>query len=77
MNMSTAANQEARSQKPTRVTRDEVVRLAYQLWQAAGQPSGRDLEYWLEAEAELLANRHQCPPKVGMAEKCPNPGVPE
>jgi len=26
---------------------------AYQLWEAAGQPSGRDTEFWLIAEQEL------------------------
>lgn len=27
--------------------------LAYQLWQQAGEPSGRDVEFWLEAEKHL------------------------
>ncbi|MGD0636113.1 MAG: DUF2934 domain-containing protein [Beijerinckiaceae bacterium] len=32
----------------------EFVRLrAYQLWQAAGAPEGKALEFWLEAEREL------------------------
>jgi len=26
---------------------------AYQLWQMAGQPSGRDTEFWLIAEQEI------------------------
>jgi Protein of unknown function (DUF2934) len=30
-----------------------VSRLAYQLWENAGRPAGRDLEFWLEAEAKL------------------------
>ena len=29
--------------------------LAYQLWEEAGRPSGRDLEFWLTAEAQLGA----------------------
>ncbi len=34
---------------------DEIARRAYQIWQAAGCPSGRDREHWLQAEAELRA----------------------
>jgi hypothetical protein len=30
-----------------------VSRLAYQLWEHAGRPAGRDLEFWLAAEARL------------------------
>jgi len=37
--------------------RDDVARRAVQLWQAAGQPRGRDLGYWLQAEVELLSER--------------------
>jgi hypothetical protein len=33
-----------------------VSRLAYQLWENAGRPSGRDLEFWLTAEAKVRAN---------------------
>lgn len=33
---------------------DEAVRLlAYQLWNASGQPEGGELNFWLEAEAQL------------------------
>jgi hypothetical protein len=30
-----------------------VSRLAYQLWENAGRPTGRDLEFWLAAEANV------------------------
>ena len=30
-----------------------VSRLAYELWENAGRPAGRDLEFWLAAEAKL------------------------
>ncbi len=30
-----------------------VSRLAYQLWESAGRPVGRDLEFWLAAEAKV------------------------
>jgi cytochrome c2 len=36
--------------KPTRM---EVVRRAYELWQKAGQPEGRDQEFYHQAEREL------------------------
>jgi Protein of unknown function (DUF2934) len=49
------------------VTRDEasVSRLAYQLWENAGRPAGRDLEFWLAAEAQLHAatTRHAIAPQ--------------
>lgn len=32
---------------------ENVSRLAYQLWEQAGRPVGRDLEFWLAAEAKL------------------------
>ncbi|HZR16990.1 MAG TPA: DUF2934 domain-containing protein [Verrucomicrobiae bacterium] len=38
-----------------------VSRLAYQLWENAGRPAGRDLEFWLAAEAQvrtLAMSRH-------------------
>jgi hypothetical protein len=43
------------NQSQNKVSRDEVAQRAWQLWQAAGQPVGQDLEYWLQAEAEVLA----------------------
>jgi hypothetical protein len=33
-----------------------VSRVAYQLWENAGRPAGRDLEFWLAAEAQVRAN---------------------
>lgn len=34
-----------------------VSRLAYQLWENAGRPAGRDLEFWLAAEAKVRTSR--------------------
>jgi hypothetical protein len=34
-------------------THMDVVRRAYQLWQQAGQPVGKDQEFYLQAEQEL------------------------
>ena len=31
----------------------DVSRIAYELWENAGRPTGRDLEFWLAAEAKL------------------------
>ncbi|PTM78137.1 hypothetical protein C8J29_10492 [Cereibacter johrii] len=30
---------------------------AYELWEAEGQPAGRDQDYWLRAEAELAEDK--------------------
>lgn len=35
------------------VTVDQIRERAYELWQADGCPEGRDVEYWLRAEADL------------------------
>ena len=35
----------------------EISRVAFQLWEKAGRPEGRDWEFWLAAETQLLAPR--------------------
>ena len=35
------------------VAHDEISRRAQQLWESAGRPKGRDVEFWLDAEREL------------------------
>lgn len=47
-----------------------VSRLAYQLWETAGRPAGRDLEFWLAAEAKVRAVVQQ-PASVARAESAP------
>jgi hypothetical protein len=37
-------------------THDEVAQRAYQIWQDSGCPSGRDEEFWLQAEQQLLSD---------------------
>jgi hypothetical protein len=32
--------------------RPDIATRAYTLWQEAGSPAGRDMEFWLRAEAE-------------------------
>jgi hypothetical protein len=34
---------------------NDIAPRAYRLWEAAGRPDGRDLEFWLQAEAEAHA----------------------
>lgn len=36
---------------------DEIANLAWQIWQAEGGQPGRDQEYWLKAEQQLLKAR--------------------
>ncbi|HEV3177804.1 MAG TPA: DUF2934 domain-containing protein [Stellaceae bacterium] len=31
----------------------EIAKRAYAIWEVEGRPSGRDLDHWLRAEAEL------------------------
>ena len=38
--------------------RDDIARLAQQIWEREGRQAGRDLEYWLQAERELLGRRN-------------------
>jgi Protein of unknown function (DUF2934) len=38
-------------------TRMDIVRRAYQLWQQAGEPAGKDQEFYLQAEKELTEAR--------------------
>jgi len=56
--MNTTTHRETESQPRTRNHREEVAHRAYQLWEAARRPAGRDLEFWLQAEAELGSPRH-------------------
>jgi hypothetical protein len=39
------------------VQRPKVRARAYELWQQAGQPADRDLEFWLEAERQIERER--------------------
>lgn len=54
------------------VTHDQIQELAYRLWQEDGAPEGRDMDYWLRAEAALHATlkpEKKAPPKVKTAAK--------
>jgi hypothetical protein len=40
---------------PPPPTHDQIAALAHAIWLERGQPAGRDLEHWLEAERQLTA----------------------
>jgi hypothetical protein len=48
--------------------RIEIVRRAYELWQEAGKPEGRDWEFYLQAERELQGAEERHDPAKG----CPD-----
>lgn len=52
---------------PAKIDRNEIAERAYKLWCGADRPVGRDLEFWLQAEAELLAAKRGPSPTVGSA----------
>lgn len=33
--------------------KEKIQKVAYMKWEAAGQPSGNELHFWLEAEKEI------------------------
>lgn len=37
------------------VIKSEIAVVAYHLWEKAGHPASRDLQFWLDAEAQLRA----------------------
>jgi hypothetical protein len=39
--------------------RGQVRARAYELWEQAGRPAGRELEFWLEAERQLEEKREE------------------
>ncbi len=35
------------------LTHDQIAKLAYEMWERRGRPTGQSVQNWLEAEAEL------------------------
>ncbi len=33
---------------------DDIAKRAYELWEKAGKPEGRETEHWLQAENEIM-----------------------
>ena len=58
-----------KSESETSANRAEIARLAQQIWEREGRQAGRDLEYWLQAERELLGRRNLASPTL------PRPGT--
>ncbi len=49
---------------------DQIQKLAYTLWQDAGSPHGRDMDFWLAAEAQLTVGQ-AAKPRAGAKLKAP------
>ena|SRR2546421_9716084 len=59
---------------PSNADRGQIASTAYTLWEQAGRPAGRDMEFWLEAERRI--QRIQDPrPKAKAEEKTPRSPV--
>ena len=61
--------------------RAEVFRRALELWQSAGRPNARSLQFWLQALVELLEDcrcrlESRLEPNPESAERLPNPALP-
>ena len=41
---------------------EQIAQLAKEIWEREGRQSGRDLDYWLQAEHELLAGSERTGP---------------
>ena len=44
------------------ISRDAIEKRAYEIWEQAGCPLGRNLDHWLRAEAELTARDQKVKP---------------
>ena len=49
--------QRLRQRLEARRTKQAISARAHELWEQNGRPSGRDLEFWLQAESEI-SERH-------------------
>jgi hypothetical protein len=47
----------ASAQREPTITREQIARRAYEIWQARGCPHGRDIDHWLEAERQLRSRQ--------------------
>jgi hypothetical protein len=67
MSMNTTSDKENHNQDQIKISHDEIAQRASKLWELAGHLAGRDAEYWLRAEAELLAAKQRVRlPEVGV-----------
>jgi hypothetical protein len=49
--------QRLRQRLEARPTKQAISARAHELWEQEGRPSGRDLEFWLQAESEISERR--------------------
>lgn len=51
---------------------DEMIRYrAYLLWEAAGSPAGKEMDYWLKAEVDIKSELVRTGAKKPVAKKAP------
>ena len=50
--------QKLRQRREARRIKQEITIRAHEIWEQNGRPSGRDLEFWLQAESEI-SERHR------------------
>jgi hypothetical protein len=48
-----------RQRREARRIKQEITERAQQIWEQNGRPSGRDLEFWLQAESEISERDRQ------------------
>jgi Protein of unknown function (DUF2934) len=48
-----------RQRREARRDKQEITRRAQEIWEQNGRPSGRDLEFWLQDEAEISERDRQ------------------
>lgn len=57
----------------TNITKEEISRRAYEIWEKAGRPTGCEAKHWAEAERQLRAER--TPVTVKLSAPAPQPAV--
>ena len=66
----------AKNENTMPVQHEKIAGLAKQMWENEGRQAGRDLEYWLRAEKQLLSGRARArtgqPPPERRAIKLPD-----
>jgi len=51
--------------------RDQILSKAYEIWEAEGRPSGKDMEHWLQAELVLAKAKTPAKAKPRAKAKAP------
>jgi len=51
--------QKLRQRREARLIKQKITIRAREIWEQNGCPSGRDLEFWLQAESEISERRRQ------------------